>query len=377
MAAFQTLAATDIALAIAAAPEAMAIGDVYATIRWETTRLAAGVVRYALDGLWEATAGHGGSATEHEVTLTGLQRGREYHYTVESWTPGGLPVSSETVIFTTLEEPDESPPLAPTRVGIAVVDDDIQINWDAVEADDLAGYDVLRSCDGGPFQVVAARIDELFYIDRGDASVGACAYIVLAHDRAGNTSLPSAVAVALEREAGGPLTAPVPVFSQVAAAALGTVLAVENLPGGVATTYSFEVALDPLFRWPVAQAAGVASGAVATTAGVTAWIVDVELTSGRLYYWRASGSDGQAEGSLGNALPFTTFTLTPGDFNGDFRVDFDDFFRFADAFGASNGEAAYGAVMDLDGNDRLSFDDFFVFSDVFGVHYRDEITTVP
>ena len=49
-----------------------------------------------------------------------------------------------------------------------------------------------------------------------------------------------------------------------------------------------------------------------------------------------------------------------GDFNGSGKVDFDDFFLFADAFGGS--DPAY----DLDGDGGVNFNDFFIFADNFG-----------
>ena len=49
-----------------------------------------------------------------------------------------------------------------------------------------------------------------------------------------------------------------------------------------------------------------------------------------------------------------------GDFNGDGRVDFDDFFLFAAAFGSKD------TKFDLNRDGRVDFDDFFVFAAHFG-----------
>jgi hypothetical protein len=48
------------------------------------------------------------------------------------------------------------------------------------------------------------------------------------------------------------------------------------------------------------------------------------------------------------------------DFNGDGKVDFDDFFLFAGAFGSS------AVKFDLSGNGNVDFDDFFLFAQRFG-----------
>ena len=52
-----------------------------------------------------------------------------------------------------------------------------------------------------------------------------------------------------------------------------------------------------------------------------------------------------------------------GDFDGNTKVDFDDFFIFADNFG----QVDFAAATDLDGNTKVDFDDFFIFADNFGL----------
>ncbi|MBI2661518.1 T9SS type A sorting domain-containing protein, partial [Candidatus Woesearchaeota archaeon] len=54
----------------------------------------------------------------------------------------------------------------------------------------------------------------------------------------------------------------------------------------------------------------------------------------------------------------------PGDFNNDDKVDYDDFFVFAEHFGSSN--AAY----DLNADGVVDFTDFFLFADNFGQEAR-------
>jgi hypothetical protein len=53
------------------------------------------------------------------------------------------------------------------------------------------------------------------------------------------------------------------------------------------------------------------------------------------------------------------------------RVDFDDFFVFADAFGSGLGDPSFDSVFDISGADlvadgQVNFDDFFKFADDFG-----------
>src|SRR3989344_7978225 len=52
--------------------------------------------------------------------------------------------------------------------------------------------------------------------------------------------------------------------------------------------------------------------------------------------------------------------LIPGDFDSNNKVDSEDFFLFADAFGTQN------ELYDLNYNGQVDFDDFFMFADNFG-----------
>ena len=53
------------------------------------------------------------------------------------------------------------------------------------------------------------------------------------------------------------------------------------------------------------------------------------------------------------------------DFDGDGDVDFDDFFQFADVFGATPTAPAWDPAFDLDESGEVDFDDFFRFADAF------------
>ena len=60
----------------------------------------------------------------------------------------------------------------------------------------------------------------------------------------------------------------------------------------------------------------------------------------------------------------TAFALS-GDFDGDGRVGFSDFFLFTDQFGQPVNSS--NSVFDLDGDSTIDVDDFFIFSDHFGL----------
>ncbi|OGG48992.1 MAG: hypothetical protein A3F84_14240 [Candidatus Handelsmanbacteria bacterium RIFCSPLOWO2_12_FULL_64_10] len=73
-------------------------------------------------------------------------------------------------------------------------------------------------------------------------------------------------------------------------------------------------------------------------------------------------------------VSITEFGTGPGpgpaglasDFDGNGTVDFDDFFAFADVFGAQQGDAKFNAKFDLNKNGSVDFDDFFIFAGDFG-----------
>ena len=59
-------------------------------------------------------------------------------------------------------------------------------------------------------------------------------------------------------------------------------------------------------------------------------------------------------------------SITPSDFSRDNKVDFDDFFAFADHFGTDSSNPEWNRVFDITYDNKVDFDDFFVFADQFG-----------
>ena len=54
------------------------------------------------------------------------------------------------------------------------------------------------------------------------------------------------------------------------------------------------------------------------------------------------------------------------DFDNSGKVDFEDFVRFANQFGRSNGSTGFNPTYDLDGDRRVAFSDFVIFARNFG-----------
>ncbi|MBT3601503.1 MAG: T9SS type A sorting domain-containing protein [Candidatus Latescibacteria bacterium] len=69
----------------------------------------------------------------------------------------------------------------------------------------------------------------------------------------------------------------------------------------------------------------------------------------------------------GVAIGIEPVSTTPSsDFNGDGEVGFPDFIMFAQAFGATTGDAKYDARFDLDSSGDIGFSDFITFAQAFG-----------
>jgi hypothetical protein len=66
------------------------------------------------------------------------------------------------------------------------------------------------------------------------------------------------------------------------------------------------------------------------------------------------------------ALRAAATAALASDFDGNKKVDLDDFFLFAAAFGKRQGEAGFETKFDLNKNGTVDFDDFFIFAADFG-----------
>ena len=62
-----------------------------------------------------------------------------------------------------------------------------------------------------------------------------------------------------------------------------------------------------------------------------------------------------------------------GDFSGDKRVNFSDFFLFADHFGRDRTDPDWDEAYDLNASGEVDFSDFFLFADVFGTEEQSKL----
>ena len=239
------------------------------------------------------------------------------------------------------------------------------LSWSASAADDLASYILYRQVDGGVFEALAADLATTSHEDQGLSLGVPYAYYATAVDQAGNESAPSSTAdgVPGPDNLPGP---PAPVDYQVVNGAV--TLTASNArpvdPDDV-LTYTFAVSASELFDATAVLGEGVAQGDE-----VTSWTFAEELTSSQAYWWRVRAADGYFAGAWSTPAFLVVPGAAPGDFDGDGRIYFGDFFLFADAFGTAWGQPAYEITMDLSGDGRVEWDDFSLFADLFGTVYR-------
>lgn len=79
----------------------------------------------------------------------------------------------------------------------------------------------------------------------------------------------------------------------------------------------------------------------------------------------ADGS-GNARGDLWNKTSLNIIVTIPGDSDGDYDVDYDDFIILAAAYGTNIGDLAYNELADFDKDGDVDYDDFIVLAATYG-----------
>jgi len=345
--------------------EVKEIGDVSATITWNTNEAASRFVYFGAGDSLGQSVGQSDYGTEHALTLTNLSSSTTYNFRVESVDPVGNSSGQGLVSsFTTTSGPDLEAPPALSGFVVTMGLESALLSWRSSGAADLASYSLYRSTGSGAFTAIATGLADTFYADEGLAFGSTYTYYVTASDLAGNEADPSSQ----EGDAASIRNVPSTVAAIAGSnAGTATTLTVVNaVPGkrGGPLSYTFHVSTTELFDDIVASGTGIAEGSPTTV-----WTFEKELEPGREYYWRARASDGVFDGPWSFPSFFVAEGGTPGDFNGDGQVGFDDFFAFVDVFGLSKGSVGFDPVFDMNGDDAVGFDDFFLFVDVFGSVY--------
>jgi fibronectin type 3 domain-containing protein len=134
---------------------------------------------------------------EGEKTLTSdkpelfdapVQYGQRYQYQVQALVGSTESAVSPPITFT---PEDKFPPVAPAALVVLVGVDSIELSWERNTEDDVKGYRVYRSVDGGPLQPVSDP-EGPSYSDKAVQTGKKYRYEVTALDRSGNESPHSA-----------------------------------------------------------------------------------------------------------------------------------------------------------------------------------------
>jgi len=133
------------------------------------------------------------AATRFEVA--GLDVGAEQCFAIRSVElVQNVPVEGDAVMAECVTPKDIFPPAAPQGLSLLLLDGAIELVWDASTEADFAGYTVLRADapDGTLRPLVPSPIRETTFRDTTVKSGARYAYAIVAVDRSGNASPPSA-----------------------------------------------------------------------------------------------------------------------------------------------------------------------------------------
>jgi len=133
------------------------------------------------------------AATRFEVA--GLDVGAEQCFAIRSVElVQNVPVEGDAVMAECVTPKDIFPPAAPQGLSLLLLDGAIELVWDASTEADFAGYTVLRADapDGTLRPLVPSPIRETTFRDTTVKSGAHYAYAIVAVDRSGNASPPSA-----------------------------------------------------------------------------------------------------------------------------------------------------------------------------------------
>ncbi|OGG47088.1 MAG: hypothetical protein A3F84_14020 [Candidatus Handelsmanbacteria bacterium RIFCSPLOWO2_12_FULL_64_10] len=370
---FTTDAAPDLTSPTVTGTKVLFFTDRAATISWTTDETSNSAVKYGEDQTLALTAGSVDYTADHRVALTGLTPGNAYFFKVESIDRSGNkagPTPTQALTFTTLTQPDTTPPAAPATLSAKVSGGTAVLTWAASPAADVAGYNVSRAEGQGSFAAVATLVSGLAFTDRGLKTDATYRYRVTAVDASGNEG-----ASAEAQAAAAATSIPAPGFYVKQGNPIRPTLVIKNASADGGLTYTFQVSTKSDFSDVAASASGVKQGAGTgpnDPSGLTAWTLDRTLTDKATYYWRARASDGTFDGPFSEAQSFTvnaSESARPGDVDGDGKVSLDDFFAYALAFNTTTSSPDFNPMADVDGNGRVDLEDFFTFALVFDFKY--------
>ena len=352
----------------------VAPGDKTATVAWTTNEVSDSAVNFGPSGgSLDFTTGSATDVTAHSVTLTNLTPGTTYSYLVESIDRSGNgPAQSATATFDTYAEGAVPPPATPAKPTATPGNSTVKVVWSVTDATGITGYVVERAVSAGSFATISTLGSETAYVDATVENGLAYQYRI--------TSLGAQQAKGTASEASAEVTPAAdqgpdaPTLSLIQGSQLTPTFVVDN-PTDASLSFTFHLSSDADFSDALAVDAGVQQGDGLGPAdsglNATAWTVNRTLTNGSTYYYRIKASDGTFDS------PYTTDSFTvdtskpdyPGDFTGDYSVNFVDFLEILKTYSKASGDDGYNATADLTNDGQVNFLDFLQFLKVFSKQY--------
>ncbi|WP_243059451.1 fibronectin type III domain-containing protein [Nocardioides sp. SR21] len=293
------------------APVAVA-DDKQVHLSWTTTGISPDLAGFQVyvassaSGPWTQVGGLLG-ANNHSVT--GLTNGTQYWFAVTSVDASGNESNRSPATPSTPEDTDAPP--VPTGLAADAGDSEVALTWDpagANQPDDMAGYRIFRSTNGGQsWTILADATDEdSSYLDTAVTNYTTYTYAISSRDETGNVSATSATATAIP-------TAP----------------ATLDIRPGVSTNriHTCDVRANGSLRcWGHPQALGVSSSGLIGSAATPQTVARphgvnwAKVTTGfehtcgltvdaRLFCWGASYNGQLGQGNTGTAVPGQVGTI--------------------------------------------------------------------
>ncbi len=349
---------------ILSGPDMVALTDQSATLTWRTDELADSHVELGPSPYLGTVVGSLSDRLDHRVIITNLDPSTTYYYRVGSTDRSeNGPVLSSVSTFTTLGEPDQTPPLAPEGLVVFPGSGENLLEWTMNGEADLGGYTIYRD-DDGSFAPIATQVQENRFLDQGLEDGRLYRYQVTAVDREAvpNESLASEISSGTPDPDNVP-RAPAILGLEQGATASRPILVIQNAESvemGEPLTYTVQISTSSAFADVVGRGGNIDEGF-----GLTRWRVSRELVTSRFYWWRVRATDGRFTGPWSEPLRLrprqaTVPALASRDFNGDGNVSFADFFIFASGFGSAD------PTLDLDRNGRVGQGDLALLKTSFG-----------
>jgi len=179
-------------------------GTTFAVINWHTAGYTRSVLRWGKTTSYElGSVAENSFSLTHTTLISGLEPGTIYQFSIGGENGVGAQRVLVNSSFTTLREPDNTPPSNVTNLEAKKIADDIQLTWDNPREQDFSYVRILRSDRFYPSDLVDGALiyegsGEAF-LDKGSAVPSTTQYFTLfSYDERGNVSSGAVVALRID-----------------------------------------------------------------------------------------------------------------------------------------------------------------------------------